>query len=280
MSRNHNQPKKGPIKRVLGGMDRIINGGDLATLGYESPGTDPHTRRVQRVRHITPPVVTDKNGNRLLSLEEQLQKFHESVRELGRVAMSHVGSQRDITSAVEIIRPLPQDNLFSEKLRRRDKGQGFTRSQYMGGVHQEASEKRRFHVMEGRGYEGVRGFVLPYAVAGMPPLTKLPSVRSNNREEDLAIALDGSGRTWSGILVPHDPAVPRGTERVPTFGVVEDPKSKATFDNAVGLDPIPRDDTASVIDATIRLAKLEDRVIGLQKDFTPYTHHSHSHQPR
>jgi hypothetical protein len=244
--------------------------------------TKPHVDSPEEGAHLAHRTASGRAMANQVRHDQQLETLHESIRELGRLALPHVGTDKDITGAVEIIRPLSQDRLFSEKLRRLNVGQGFTRSEYLAGLHTPGAEKRRFHVMQEPGFDDVRGIVLPYTMAGMPSLTKRPRVRLNYRPEDLAIALDDSGRSWSGVFVPH--GTPKGlkSEELPRFGVLEDSKSTTpTLDDALARNkPIRPTHEPAIVDRTRWLAKIEDRVIGLQQQVTPNTHPSHDHTPR
>lgn len=247
---------------------------DRATIGPE--------QRIHRAGRTAASIATANQVRH----DEQLEELHESIRELGRLALPHVDTRtdKDITGQVEIIRPLPQDRLWSEKLRRVNAGQGFTRSEYMTGAHSFGSEKRRFHVVQGPGFDDVRGIVLPYTLAGMPPLTKRPLTRPNSRPEDLAIALDGSDRAWSGIMVPNDAPAGMRSEELSTFGVLEDPKSQPSpypYNMLANHKIVAPTDSAMVMDRTLWLEGINDRVIALQAQLTePGTHPSHDHTPR
>jgi hypothetical protein len=215
--------------------------------------------------------------------DEQLEELHESIRELARLALPYVGTERDVTGQVEIIRPLPQDRSWSEKLRRVDAGQGFTRSEYMSGVHTQGSETRRFHVLQGPGFDDVRGVALPYAVARMQPLTKRPRVRPNSRPEDLAIALDDSGRSWSGIMAPHDTPAGKKSNQLPLFGVLEDPKSQLSpypYNMLANHQTVVPTDPEAIGNRILWLEGINEEVIKLQQQVADPGHPSHDHVPR
>jgi len=134
--------------------------------------------------------------------QDQLERLHESIERLARVA-----ANGPLASEVEVMRPLPQDRLHntvlgSKKYARYDTGQGFTLHEYITGDTGIGTSPRRFHVVRGPGH-GIKGIVLPYMIAGQPNITKRHRVRPDTRPEDLAIALDGSGRSWAGIYLPH-----------------------------------------------------------------------------
>ncbi len=215
--------------------------------------------------------------------QQQLESLHQASMELARLALPYVGTNRDVTALVEVISPLPQDRLYSEKLRRKFVGHGFTRSEYISGTQTLGAEGRLFHTMHGKNYDNVRAIVLPYVFGGKGDIDRRPQVRPNDRPEDLVIALDGSDRSWQGIFVPYELNMEPGTEseKLPVVGVVEDSKSKNTGNHALEEHrTVTASDPRASIDRIRWLAKIEDRIIDLQTQFAPPTHPSHSHIPR
>jgi hypothetical protein len=184
---------------------RILNGRE----GSFAPNDDAE-RRIHTARRVGGMAMTGE----LAKYQDQLESLHASIERLGTVA-----AHGSLASEIEIIRPLRQDRLHntvlgSKKYSRLNTGHGFTMAEYIHGEKIIGVSERRFHVVRGPDEE-LTGVAIPFTMDGEPNITKRLRVRPNTRPEDLAIALDGSGRSWAGIYIPHGTAT-EGAKLLPT----------------------------------------------------------------